>query len=66
MAMKNHPDKVANLGPDVQIEAEERFRKIQEAYELTGKEKYQLKLATNEKIFYHPYQCFVIIHLVEC
>lgn len=37
MAMKNHPDKVANLGPDVHIEAEERFRKIQEAYELTGK-----------------------------
>ena len=33
MAMKNHPDKVATLGPDVQKAAEEKFRKIQEAYE---------------------------------
>ncbi len=37
MPMKNHPDKVANFGPDVRKAAEERFRKIQEAYELTGK-----------------------------
>ena len=33
MAMKNHPDKVATLGPEVQKAAEEKFRKIQEAYE---------------------------------
>ena len=33
MAMKHHPDKVATLGPDVQKAAEEKFRKIQEAYE---------------------------------
>ncbi len=33
MAMKNHPDKVATLGPDVQKAAEEKFRKVQEAYE---------------------------------
>jgi len=39
MAMKNHPDKVASLGPDVQKAAEERFRKIQEAYELIKKER---------------------------
>lgn len=33
MAMKNHPDKVATLGEDVKKAAEEKFRKIQEAYE---------------------------------
>ena len=33
MAMKHHPDKVASLGPEVQKAAEEKFRKIQEAYE---------------------------------
>ena len=33
MAMKHHPDKVATLGPEVQKAAEEKFRKIQEAYE---------------------------------
>ena len=33
MAMKNHPDKVATLGPDVQKAAEEKFRQIQQAYE---------------------------------
>ena len=33
MAMKNHPDKVATLGPEVQKAAEEKFRQIQEAYE---------------------------------
>ncbi len=32
MAMKNHPDKVASLGPDIQKAAEEKFLKIQEAY----------------------------------
>ena len=33
MAMKNHPDKVATLGPEVQKAAQEKFQKIQEAYE---------------------------------
>ena len=33
MAMKHHPDKVATLGPEVQKAAEEKFRKIQEAYD---------------------------------
>ena len=33
MAMKNHPDKVATLGPEVQKAAEEKFRQIQDAYE---------------------------------
>lgn len=37
MAMKHHPDKVASLGPDVQKAAEEKFRKIQEAYETIKK-----------------------------
>ena len=39
MAMKNHPDKVASLGPDVQKAAEEKFRKIQEAYERIKKDR---------------------------
>ena len=39
MAMKNHPDKVASLGPEVQKAAEEKFRKIQEAYEAIKKER---------------------------
>ena len=38
MAMKNHPDKVATLGPEVQKAAAEKFRKIQEAYETIKKE----------------------------
>ncbi len=39
MAMKNHPDKVATLGPDVQKAAAERFRQVQEAYEAIKKER---------------------------
>ena len=39
MAMKNHPDKVATLGPDVQKAAEEKFRKIQQAYETIKKQR---------------------------
>ena len=39
MAMKNHPDKVASLGPEVQKAAEEKFRKIQEAYESIKKQR---------------------------
>ena len=39
MAMKNHPDKVATLGPEVQKAAAEKFRKIQEAYETIKKQR---------------------------
>ena len=39
MAMKNHPDKVATLGADVQKAAAEKFRQIQEAYEAIKKER---------------------------
>jgi DnaJ like chaperone protein len=33
MAMKYHPDKVAQLGEEVQKAATEKFKKVQEAYE---------------------------------
>jgi DnaJ like chaperone protein len=33
MATKFHPDKVAHLGDDVKKEAEQKFLKVQEAYE---------------------------------
>ena len=39
MAMKHHPDKVATLGPEIQKAAAEKFRKIQEAYEIIKKER---------------------------
>ncbi|MCQ2179324.1 MAG: TerB family tellurite resistance protein [Bacteroidales bacterium] len=39
MAMKNHPDKVANLGPEVQKAAQEKFQKIQAAYETIKRER---------------------------
>lgn len=39
MAMKNHPDKVATLGPEVQKAAAEKFRQVQEAYESIKKER---------------------------
>ena len=39
MAIKNHPDKVATLGPEVQKAAAEKFRKIQEAYETIKKQR---------------------------
>ncbi|MBQ6761866.1 MAG: TerB family tellurite resistance protein [Bacteroidales bacterium] len=39
MAMKNHPDKVATLGPEVQKAAQAKFQKIQEAYETIKKER---------------------------
>lgn len=39
MAMKYHPDKVATLGDDVRKSAEEKFRKIREAYETIKKER---------------------------
>jgi len=39
MAMKYHPDKVIHLGEDFQKAANERFQKINEAYETIQKEK---------------------------
>jgi DnaJ like chaperone protein len=39
MALKYHPDKVTHLGEDVRKSAEEKFKKIQEAYETVKKEK---------------------------
>jgi DnaJ like chaperone protein len=39
MAMKYHPDRVATLGPDVQKAAEEKFKKIQDAYAAIKKQR---------------------------
>ena len=39
MAMKYHPDKVSQLGEDYRKSAEERFRKVNEAYEKIKKER---------------------------
>jgi DnaJ like chaperone protein len=39
MAMKHHPDKVSTLGPEIQQAAQEKFRKIQEAYEAIKKDR---------------------------
>lgn len=39
MAMKFHPDKVAQLGEEVQKAANEKFKKVQEAYETIQKER---------------------------
>lgn len=39
MAMKYHPDKVAQLGEDVQKAAGEKFKKVQEAYESVSKQR---------------------------
>ena len=39
MAKKYHPDKVSHLGEEHQKGAEEKFRKVQEAYEQLQKEK---------------------------
>ena len=39
LAMKYHPDKVSQLGPDVQEAAKAKFQKIQEAYEKIKKER---------------------------
>ena len=38
MAMKYHPDKVYNLGAEYQKDAQEKFKKINEAYEQIKKE----------------------------
>jgi DnaJ like chaperone protein len=39
MALKLHPDKVAYLGEDFRKAAEEKFRKVNEAYETIKKER---------------------------
>jgi DnaJ like chaperone protein len=39
MAMKYHPDKVYNLGADYQKDAQEKFKKINEAYEQIKKKR---------------------------
>lgn len=39
LALKYHPDRVTHLGEDVRKSAEEKFKKIQEAYEIVKKEK---------------------------
>ena len=39
MAVKYHPDKVHHLGPDFRKDAEEKFKKINEAYEEIKKER---------------------------
>ncbi len=39
MAMEHHPDKVSYLGDEIQKKAQEKFKKIQEAYELIKKER---------------------------
>ncbi len=39
MAVKHHPDKVSSLGPDVQKAAEEKFKKIAEAFDKIKKER---------------------------
>ena len=39
MAMKFHPDRVAQLGDEVQKAANEKFKKVQEAYETVQKQR---------------------------
>ena len=39
LAMKNHPDKVAYLGEEIRKKAQEKFQKINEAYEAIKKER---------------------------
>ena len=39
MAMKYHPDRVATLGEDVRLKAEEKFKAVAEAYECIKKER---------------------------
>jgi DnaJ like chaperone protein len=39
LALKNHPDKVAYLGEEIRKKAQEKFQKINEAYEAVKKER---------------------------
>ena len=39
MAMKYHPDKVAHLGEDFRKTADEKFKKVNEAYEKIKRER---------------------------
>ncbi|HEX4887033.1 MAG TPA: DnaJ domain-containing protein [Luteibaculaceae bacterium] len=39
MAVKYHPDKIAHLGPEFQSSANEKFQKVQEAYEQIKKQR---------------------------
>jgi len=39
MAMKYHPDKVSYLGPEIQKAANEKFQKVNEAYQMICKER---------------------------
>ncbi len=39
MAMKYHPDKVSHLGEDYKKAADEKFKKVNEAYERIKKER---------------------------
>lgn len=39
MAMKYHPDKIHHLGPEFQKDAQEKFRKVNEAYEEIKKQR---------------------------
>ncbi|MEX2428175.1 MAG: DnaJ domain-containing protein [Bacteroidales bacterium] len=39
MAMKYHPDKVAHLGEDFKAVAQEKFRKVKDAYDSIKKER---------------------------
>lgn len=39
MAIRYHPDKVAHLGDDIRKDAEEKFKKVNEAYEQIKKER---------------------------
>ena len=39
MAVKNHPDKFAQMGDEYQLAAKEKFQKIQDAYETIKKER---------------------------
>jgi len=39
MALKYHPDKLGELGPEVEKAAREKFNKVQEAYELVKKQR---------------------------
>jgi DnaJ like chaperone protein len=39
MAVKYHPDKVSYLGDEIQVAANEKFKKVNEAYQLISKER---------------------------